>query len=228
MFSSLRKAGLILVLTAVLLSACAANNQEPTVNPDTIYTSAAMTVEAQLTEAAKLNPTSTVTVMIPTETATPTVTVSNAGNTTPGGTANPLVTSTISMLPTFTGTAPVVSAPKGKYEVVGQSPADETKIAPGTTFEMSWTIKNTGTDTWQKDFTIQFFSGNRIGGGIFTDNSYDFGKEVKPGETITLTVEMSVPDTEDTYYSWWKLKDQYGGNFGDVDVTIIADFDAAH
>lgn len=217
MSKSLPKAGLLIVLAALLLSACGGNNAEPTVNPDTIYTAAAMTVEAQLTEAARLNPTSTVTVM-PTETPSPTVTIS-------APVTNPQVTSTVLVLPTYTLAAPVGTGAQAKYEVVGQSPADETKIAPGVTFEMKWTIKNTGTATWTKDYTIQFFTGNRIGGGIFTTNVYAFGKEVKPGDTITLTVEMSVPDKEDTYYSWWKLKDEYGSNFGDVDVTIIGTFE---
>jgi len=49
MKKTLRVAGLLIACAVILLSACTPKETEPTVNPDMIYTSAAMTVAAQLT-----------------------------------------------------------------------------------------------------------------------------------------------------------------------------------
>jgi len=142
---------------------------------------------------------------------------------TPQPTIAGLSTSTLTILATFTATAPAVpvSSSTAKYELMTQSPDDQTKIAPNTFFHMVWTVKNTGTETWGKNYTIVFFTGNRLGGGDVTKTSYEFGEEVEPGDTIQLTVEMLTPAKEDTYLSWWKLRDDQCKNFGDVSVTII-------
>lgn len=217
----MKTSGLLIVLAAVLLSACGSGQAEPTINPDLIYTSAAMTVAAQLTEAAELNPTSTFTIMPPTETqAAPTLPINPPGTSVGGTPGQGLLTSTALVLPTFTA-SPLPPVAQAKYEVIGQSPADDTKIHPGTSFDMIWTIKNTGTETWTENYTVQFFTGDRIGGGHYTTAKYEFGKNIKPGETINVRVDMQAPKAKGEYYSWWKLKDANGVNFGDVDVTII-------
>lgn len=220
MFKSLHKAGLLIFIAAILLSACSAKETEPTVDPDLIYTSAAQTVEAQLTEAAALLPTSTVTAIPPTQTqALPTVAASAPGA---------MVTSTVLVLPSAT-TAPAAGGvtAQAKYALLGQSPADQAKIAPGVSFSMVWTVENTGTTTWTPEYTIAFFTGNRLGGGVTAETSYQFGEDVEPGDTINLTIPMVMPNEEGTYYSWWKLKDENGANFGDVDVTLIGTFEVA-
>lgn len=221
MSKTLRLSGLLIVLTfSILLSACGGGEAEPTINPDLIYTSAAMTVAVQLTEAAAANPTSTFTAVPPTETqALPTLPVNPPAITT-GTPGQPLVTSTTLALPTFTS-SPLPPVAQAKYEVVDQSPADGTKVSPGTRFDMVWIVKNTGTETWTEKYSVQFFTGDRIGGGHYTVTKYEFGKTVKPGETIKVRVDMQAPKEEGEYYSWWKLKDANGNNFGDVDVTII-------
>jgi hypothetical protein len=215
-----RKIGLLIVLGAVLLSACGPQNAEPTVNPDSIYTAAAMTVAAQLTEAAALNPTSTVTVIPPTQTPpVPTLQVSTVEGT-QGTAGQPLATSTLLVLATLAASPPPPAA-QAKYEISGQSPADSAVFAPGTRFDMNWTIKNTGTETWTEQYSIEFFIGDRIGGGRYTITKYNFKKAVAPGESITLIVDMQAPAVAGEYFSWWKLKNEIGANFGDVDVTIV-------
>ena len=217
---NLRKAGLMIMLAAILLSACGARETEPTINPDMIYTAAAMTVAAQLTDAAAMNPTSTYTVIPPTETQAPPTLPVGAPNGTAGIPGQPLTTSTVLVLATFTP-SPLPPVAQAKYEIVGQYPADETELQPGTRLDMIWTIKNTGTETWTEDYTIAFFSGDRLGGGYYKTTSYEFGKIIKPGETINVRVDMKVPEKKGEYYSWWKLKDENGVNFGDVDVTLV-------
>ena len=215
-----RKIGLLIVLGAILLSACGPKAAEPTVNPDSIYTAAAMTVAAQLTEAAALNPTSTVTLVPPTQTVPPPTLQVSTVESTQGTAGQPLASSTTLVLATLTQAAPPPSAPS-KYELTGQTPGDSTQFAPGTRFDMNWTVKNTGTETWTEQYSIEFFIGDRLGGGHYTKTKYTFPKAVKPGESITLVVDMQAPAVAGEFFSWWKLKNDIGANFGDVDVTIV-------
>jgi len=235
-----------LVLLAVLIlttAACSAGGAgEPTSNPDLVYTAAAQTVQAQLTDAANQNSaqdagiaatsavqtfqaqlTSTAAAATPTTESfqVPTISLQTQQGSTPG---QPVVTFTPIVLATMTFTPPPPS--NDTYEIVGQEPADNTVFSTGgTAFDMIWFVKNTGTTTWTKQYTIEFFLGDRIG-GTGEARRYYFHDEVKPGETIDLYVDMTVPTTEGTYYSWWKLKNEYGANFADLDVTLIVDFDA--
>lgn len=216
--------GLLLLATVVLATACNGQSAEPTLDPDAIYTAAAMTVEAQLTQAAEQNPTPTFTMVPPTETLAapaqeePAVSQpAPAQETTPG---QPVATSTSLVLPTFTASPPPPSA-AAKYELVEQDPDDGAVVAPDLKFDMTWTIKNTGTETWTELYTVEFFLGDRIGGGHYTINRYYFREPVEPGASTVLIVDMKTPSQSGEYYSWWKLKDDQGANFGDVDVTII-------
>lgn len=219
------KLGLLIILFASILAACnGQTSAEPTIDPDTIYTAAAMTVEAQLTQAAEQNPSPTFTQAPPTETlAPPQQPTQNAQQTEvmqTGQPGQPVATSTPLVLASFTASPPPPSA-KPLYEIVDQDPDDGAVLSKSLKFDMTWTIKNTGTETWTELYTIEFFLGDRIGGGHYTINRYNFREPVEPGETTVLIVDMMTPSTGGEYYSWWKLKDDLGNNFGDVDVTIV-------
>ena len=216
------QAFMLILLSLSVLAACKGQaNVEPTVDPNTIYTAAVMTVEAQLTQAALQNPSPTNTEPPPTQAVPPTQalqsTSAEQGQQAPG---QPLVTSTTFVLPTFTATPPPPSA-QAKYELVSQNPADQTVLAPNQKFDMVWTIKNTGTETWTEQYTIEFFLGDRIGAGHYTITRYNFRETVAPGKSTSLIVDMMTPAQAGEYYSWWKLKDHMGNNFGDLDVRLI-------
>ncbi len=227
MTSNKIKAGIIIILSLLLLSSCKGQqSSEPTMDPDMIYTSAAITVEAQLTQAALANPSATNTEMpTPEPSATPeTQNQEGAQATTDpaqsGQPGQPVSTSTPVVLATFTASPRPPSA-KAQFELLDQDPDDGSVVGPGVTFDMVWSVKNTGTETWTEMYTVEFFLGDRIGGGRYTEGRYYFKHEVKPGETINIMVDMKTPGTAGEYYSWWKLKDDQGNNFGDVDVTLI-------
>jgi len=220
-----KKLALLIIAAAVfILSACNGQSGEPTIDPDSIYTAAAQTVEAQLTQAAEQNPSPTFTQAPPTETLAPAVeqpTSAAQTDTTPASQpGQPVETSTPLVLASFTASPPPPSA-QAKYELVSQDPGDGAVLSPNYKFDMTWTIKNTGTETWTELYTIQFFLGDRISGGHYTINQYNFREAVEPGDTTTLIVDMMTPSSAGEYYSWWKLKDEMGNNFGDVDVTIV-------
>jgi hypothetical protein len=208
--------GVLLVLIATI-SACSPNSAaEPTTDPNAIYTSAAVTVQAQLTKAAEGKPTATYTMQPPTETPTLEPSPMQTDSSAPG---EPVETAAQPSLPTATATyVPPVAA--AKYELVSQNPADGTTLPPDYKFDMIWTIKNTGTTTWTEDYTVQFFIGDRIAGTKYTITSYNFRESVEPGKTTNIIVDMMTASTAGEYYSWWKIKDENGNNFGDLDVTI--------
>jgi len=212
-----QRIGIFILIMLITLPACSPKTAaEPTTDPNMIYTSAAITVQAQLTKAAEGKPTATYTLQPPTE--TPTVEPLPM-QTEPGVPGEPVQTATQASLPSATATyAPPVAA--AKYELVSQDPADGTTLAPDYKFDMIWTIKNTGTATWTEDYTVQFFIGDRIGGTKYTINSYNFRESVEPGKTTSIIVDMMAPSSPGEYYSWWKIKDENGNNFGDLDVTL--------
>jgi hypothetical protein len=244
MSKKLQAAGLILIVSLFLYTAC--SPKQATTNPDIVYTAAAQTVEAQLTGVVQAqNPTTDVN-QIYTQaaetmevqlTATAiaanlTAPTSNQGVPTLGLTASvipsggtpgqPVVTLTPFSISTFTPTHLVPSSASDKYELLDQNPDDNSEIAKQTKFDMQWTLKNTGTTTWTTLYTIEWFMGDRISGGAYDGkNRYYFPAEVAPGDSVTVFVDMKTPNTSGTYYSWWKLKNELGANFGDVDVTII-------
>jgi hypothetical protein len=244
----IKKAALVMLIGSFLtLAACSlGGSAEPTTNPDMVYTAAAQTVQAQLTSAAgqqaqpnaEMAATSAVQTFQAQLTGTaaavtatqdsfqvPTIGLStNTGvpqqGTTPG---QPIVTFTPIVMATMTFTPPPPS--NDKYELVEQDPDDNSTLPTNTRFDMVWEIKNTGTTTWNTMYTVEFFLFDRIGAG--EKNRYYFREVVAPGQTTQLIVDMFTPTTPGTYYSWWKLKNDYGANFGDISVTLIVQAPAA-
>lgn len=86
-----------------------------------------------------------------------------------------------------------------------------TVVKPGTKFSKTWTVKNTGTCEWTRDYDLVL-----AGGEAFDTNKRgDIPREVLPGETIDLTIyDMVAPKTEGTYYSYWMIAAPDGARIG--------------
>ena len=86
-----------------------------------------------------------------------------------------------------------------------------TIVKPGTKFSKTWTVKNTGTCTWSRDYDVVF-----VGGEAFGSNKRgDITREVVPGDIIEITIEgMTAPQTEGTYYSYWMIAAPDGARVG--------------
>ncbi|MBN1266452.1 MAG: hypothetical protein JXA25_13230 [Anaerolineales bacterium] len=80
---------------------------------------------------------------------------------------------------------------------------------PGEIFEAGWTLRNTGTCTWDSAYELVMIGGENMGA-----SSVQFSGEVVPGDTITLTVELQAPAQAGTYLTAWKLEDGSGFRFG--------------
>ena len=176
----------ILLILVLGMSACnlpSNADATPTQGADAVLTTAAQTVEANLTQAAILNP-PTVPV-IPTSTAgPPTVTLAVSTNT------QPVATNTqICDLALFVKD---VSIPDG------------TEFEPNDTFTKTWQLKNIGTCTWS-GYTLVFDSGDSMGGPASTPIS-----SVAPGQEVNLSVDLKAPASDGSYRGYWRIKNSAG------------------
>lgn len=227
MFLSIKNAGRISVLAlVVVLAACKpapAAQTTPTVDPNTIYTAAAKTVQVQLTQDAALTPSATATeeatatLAVPTaDTNLPTLPASGSATQPAAGslTATPLFT--IGPIATQAGAKPPSGAPKG-YQWISNDPADNAIIETGAKFDIVWTVKNTGTTTWTTDYTYKYVYNDKFSERL----SYKLKEDVKAGATTKLIVDAVAPKNPGTYKTWWKLYDPQGVAIGDMDLTIV-------
>jgi len=178
----MKKSALITIaLTAILLAAC--NFPMAQDSEEKLATTVAQTVEAL--EAEIEQP----------ELVFPTVEPLAA-------TATPMPT--IEVEPTSTSQPCLFAA------FVTETVKDKTKFSPSETFTKSWTLKNTGSCTWTKDYRIVFSSGDQMGG----PDKQDLPAVTKPGETVTIELDLTAPAQAGTYKGVWKLRTDKGVDFG--------------
>lgn len=191
---------LILTLTIMMLSACnLRGNSTPTAQKaELVFTSAAQTVSARLTQDIAAKPTQPVATPTPSNiTLTPILSPS----------ALP-ATNTLTPLPPQATTA---SAACDEAEFVADvTIPDGTTIQPGTKFTKTWQIRNSGTCTWKTTYSLVFSNGEQMGAAA----SVNLVKEVKPQEIIDISVLFTAPTAPGAYASYWKLANASGGKFG--------------
>ncbi len=158
---------------------------------DLINTAAAQTVVAQLTEIAPKSPTpgSPVPSLLPSPTLLPTITQ-------PPGT--PIPTAPPTSRPTSTP-LPCNWAQFVKDVTV----PDDTQMTAGTTFTKVWRLKNIGSCTWTPAYAVVFVSGDAMGG-----NTTPLPRNVPPGDSVDVGVNMTAPASAGTYKGNWMLRDQ--------------------
>lgn len=209
----------LIILGALGLSACDLTISMPTQTPsdmNAIYTSAAQTVIAQatlsagetaiaqLTQLAQTTATNTQvpptpTVPTPTE-PTPTVPTSTPTNTP----VPPTPTS-----PPATPTATPIPCDWAQF--IGDiNVGDGTQFPPNTVFTKTWRLKNIGTCTWTPDYDLVFVSGSQMGG----NSVVPLNANVRPGESIDVSVTLVSPEREDSYTGNWALRNANGVIFG--------------
>ena len=197
MFSMKLKLGLLMTLAAALaLAGCA----KPTEDPVIRITQIAQTVQSQLTQNALLTPSPTVT-FTPTVTATPlppTATVHATAAT---------------MTATRPSTGGGINSGDNAAYVTDVTIPDGTVVAAGTQFVKTWTVKNTGTTTWTKDYQLIYLDGVM---GTNNLQAVKLSKAVAPGETIDISVDFTAPQTNGSYISYWKMYNASGYVFGDA------------
>jgi hypothetical protein len=188
---------LLLACELPFLPAPAASTTAPA--PGSLETIVAATAGAAQTQTmmALPSPTHTMTAtmpstLTPTETSTPTPTVIFI---IPTNTFTPTETS----LPTATQSA------GSSCELVDQTPNNGTVYGSRERFNVEWTVKNTGSETWVAN-NIDFFHSD--GRDMHENDILDLPNNVRAGAQVTLRVQMRAPGNAGTYTSTWTLGTQ--------------------
>ncbi len=183
----------MLVVTLLASLACSLFASPATPQPEAIYTAAAQTMEAQLTQTAFASLIGSLTppaATSPSVEASPTLTEGP-----PTATESPTP-----LPPTPTNTQVCDQARYIKDVTV----PDGTKFAPNQTFTKTWRIQNTGTCTWS-GYSLVFDSGDAMGGSA----SIPIGT-VNPGQEIDLSVALTAPASEGKYRGYWRIRNASG------------------
>jgi hypothetical protein len=189
----------------LLLAGCNLPGQQatPTTDPGLVYTQAAQSVAATLTQAA---------VGTPVGASTPTGAPVNPSATYPP-TNTPLPS--LTPLPSTTPvppTATTVPTPCDRAEFVDDITIDDnTEIPAGTTFVKTWRLRNTGSCTWTSSYALIFYSGEAMSGPAASPLT---SASVPPGSTIDISVTLIAPLTPGTYRGDWRLRNAAGATFG--------------
>jgi hypothetical protein len=158
------------------------------------------------------------TVIVLTSNAAATQTVISAPTTTPSPTETPFPSNTPSETPTPTQTiiiildtmtpfrspTPTAKISTSSYacETLSLSPGEGSILSPGQVFYWIWTVRNTGTETWDAaSYDVKFYKGEKLA----TIKGIDLPNTVSPGETIALVVEMQAPYEKGNYSTTWGI-----------------------
>jgi len=77
-------------------------------------------------------------------------------------------------------------------------------VQPGAAFQKAWRLKNAGTCTWTTDYYLDFDHGNKPGADMKGGRTY-IQKDVKPGETYDLALDLVAPAHPGVYQGFWNL-----------------------
>ena len=115
----------------------------------------------------------------------------------------------------------VIGTPGGCLNAIfiSETVPDGTNFSPGDGFIKSWTIRNTGYCTWNTNYKLIFYSGNRMGG----DASVNLPHSVAPGQKITLKANLTAPSSDGTYRGEWRVKSDLDVIFARFWVEIDVD-----
>jgi Ig-like domain from next to BRCA1 gene len=102
-------------------------------------------------------------------------------------------------------TSPAVSECQDAARYISDDSIDGTTYPPNTPFTKSWTVKNTGSCTWDDRYLVSYISGATMtqqpGYWIVPP-----GQTVTPGHTVNISIGMTSPIEGGNYRSYWGLK----------------------
>ena len=189
----------------ILLSACqpAAPTQNPEDAANHVATSVALTVAAQnaQTQAAVTPTVEATNTTLPTQTEEGSV-----ASPTPLETSTPLATATAIALPTSSGGGGgggTTTQREYSCDTIRRRPLDNTSFRPGDTFDIKWTIVNTGTRTMVAGLDLKYNSGTQM-----TNRTRVELPELKPGAQFAVDFDAVAPTKEGTYIMTFVVEGQ--------------------
>ncbi|OGN74370.1 MAG: hypothetical protein A2X25_05620 [Chloroflexi bacterium GWB2_49_20] len=195
----------------LVLSACGGKSTTPdAASVDAIYTQAASTVGAKLTQTASVF------------TKTPVASPTSIELSTLSATQTPLITNT----PEFTSTPlnintqvqPTQGSCDNMSYVSDVSIPDGSQVAPGSKFVKTWRIRNNGQCTWSTSYRLIYGWSSDSWKEIkqLPPAGVNLTKAVAPGEEYEITVTLVAPVTSGIYQASFRLQNDKGFNFGTI------------
>jgi len=199
--SRINKVLLMVTILVLALSACGPS-ETPTpeatdIDLDAFATQVAANVIQQITQTAAAQPSNTPT---PESTATPEE----------------------SPTPEVTEEIPQVTVAPGDCDnaayVADISIPDGTSINAGAEFVKTWSIRNTGSCTWNTNYKLVYAYPE---GGPFVNTSASVSQEVAPDGTIEISITLKAPTTSGNYTGAWRMVNPGGYAFGEFVTAAI-------
>lgn len=159
-----------------------------------LYTAAAQTVAAQMTQVNNPLVTTIPSTIVPgLGTFSPTVVASSTlpPGVTPSATATPRSCNSVKFIKDVTF-------------------PDNTEVPPNSEFTKVWRIKNEGTCIWTTLYGLAFVDGDKMGAPDYAPLS----TLVAPGEEVDISVQLTSPIDPGTFRGEYKLRDADGKLFG--------------
>jgi uncharacterized protein YkwD len=82
---------------------------------------------------------------------------------------------------------------------------DNTNVAGGTTFTKTWRVSNTGTCIWGPDYTLTYYSDERLGAPDSIPLAITY-----PGQTADISVDFTAPNTTGNHRGNFVIKNPAG------------------
>ena len=177
----------ILAIFILILSACnlPSSATTPTPEANAVFTAAALTVQAQLTQS------------VPSAAfSTPTLPIS-----VPTNTALSISTLPANTQPPASSATPVCDQAQFVRDI---TIPDGSQITPGATFTKTWRLRNAGACSWS-GYTLVFDSGEQMG----ATSPQSIGN-VPPGQEVDLSVNFTAPTSSGSYRSYWRIRNSSG------------------
>ena len=137
----------------------------------------------------------------------------------PRATSTPVPTKTPYVAPTWRPTNTLVPtvlvptavpAPCLLSALVSETVPDGTSFTSGDYFNKTWRLKNIGSCTWTPDFSLVFLEGSRMD----SEAAYALNATVYPGQTVSITIPLRVPNAPGSFTGRWMLRSNGGVLFG--------------
>jgi len=186
-----------ILLTGLVISGCQISiSRPPEIKVNAVFTAAAQTLQAKLTELPLSDQVATATISaLPTD-PPPTAVDTPAG-------LDP--TATLAPALTATATEPPKICDAAQFLGDGSIP-DGTILKPGEPFTKTWRLKNIGVCAWDSSYSLIFDVGDQMGGPM----SIPLSAAVAPGQEVDLSVNLQAPAETGSYRSYWRLRNPDG------------------
>jgi hypothetical protein len=194
----------VVILMVAIFSLASCNFPRPTPTPNADGLPIARTAAAQTVAAIKTKSAATPTPSSLLASATPVQTVTTA--LTP---ATKAPTPTLAPSPAPTSTT--VPTPCDRAGLISETIPDGAIISPGQAFTKIWTLKNTGTCSWNSSYSLVFYKGEGMSGpGV---NQFTTGI-VAPNQSVQVSVNLKAPVSAGTFRGEWMLRNASNVLFG--------------